>query len=86
MSEQLLFDTLVVVWLVLAAVVATTLFFVVVPYGRHARKGWGPQMNTRLGWVVMEAPAVVVFATFFLMGDYLHSITAWLLFAMWQVH
>ena len=86
MSEQLLFDTLVVAWLVLAAVVATTLFFVIVPYGRHARKGWGPQMNTRLGWVVMEAPAVVVFAAFFLMGDYLHSISAWLLFAMWQVH
>ncbi|KAG3112659.1 hypothetical protein PI124_g9269 [Phytophthora idaei] len=40
--------------------VATTL--ITAPYGRHVRPGWGPTVNTRLGWVIMESPSAIWFA------------------------
>src|SRR5262250_3406505 len=51
-------------WIVLvsAAAVFPVLFFVPAPYGRHFRPGWGPALSSRLGWVAMEWPSVVLFA------------------------
>ncbi len=51
-------------WCVLAFAVCAfpVLFFVTAPYGRHARAGFGPMVNARLGWVVMESPSVFLFA------------------------
>ena len=45
------------------------LFFVTAPYGRHARKGWGPTMPARWGWVVMEAPSPIGFAVVYFLSD-----------------
>lgn len=47
-------------WMGLAAVVFVALFFVTAPYGRHLRAGWGPQVPARVGWMVMEAPALLL--------------------------
>lgn len=51
-------------WLVFgfAVIVFPTLFFIVAPYGRHARAGWGPSIPAKLGWVLMEAPSFFLFA------------------------
>ena len=47
-------------WIGLAVVVFVALFFVTAPYGRHLRAGWGPMLPARLGWMVMEAPALLL--------------------------
>ena len=36
------------------------LFFITAPYGRHVRKGWGPTIPARFGWMIMESPAFFV--------------------------
>jgi 3-oxo-5-alpha-steroid 4-dehydrogenase 1 len=86
MNESELFNTLVTSWFVLAAVVCLMLFFFAAPYGRHIRKGWGPTVENRLGWVVMEAPAALVFALCFLLGEETGTVTALILFGLWEVH
>ena len=50
-------------WVVLlcAVVVFPVLFFIVAPYGRHARPGWGPTMPAKLAWLVMEAVSFFLF-------------------------
>jgi hypothetical protein len=48
-------------WLILAVVVFPLLLRIPAPYGRHTVKGWGPLMNNRLGWFLMELPALVLF-------------------------
>jgi protein-S-isoprenylcysteine O-methyltransferase Ste14 len=86
MNEQALFNLLLFALFFFAMVTATVLFFVTAPYGRHIRKGWGPTLDNRLGWIVMEAPAPLVFALCFLVSEYRGSPTAWVFLLMWEVH
>ena len=86
MTEQTLFNTLLWTWFVLAAVTLPALFVVAAPYGRHARGGWGPTVGDRLGWMVMEAPAAVVFAACFWLGSGPPTAATIVLFCLWEAH
>jgi protein-S-isoprenylcysteine O-methyltransferase Ste14 len=55
------------------------------PYGRYASAKWGPMMPNRLGWVIMELPALVVFAYFFFLGEST-SVVGWFFFTCWIGH
>lgn len=85
MSERLFFDGLLAVWLALAAAVFLILLRVDAPYGRHRRPGWGPSVPATAGWIVMESPAVLLFALFFALGEHRGAGAAALL-ALWQIH
>ena len=50
------FTILLIVMAALAAVVFVSLFFVDAGYGKFYNKKWGPSINNRIGWVLMEAP------------------------------
>ena len=78
-------------WLVgahlgLAVVTLLVLIFISAPYGRFARDGWGPVVPGRLGWVVMETPAVVAFLVCFFAGDGWRRPAAVVLAALWLLH
>jgi len=86
MSERAIFDALL--WVTLALAVATflVLLFVVAPYGRHGRGGFGPLVSGTLGWVLMESVAAIVpVATFLLAGAPLGPV-AWIFLALWELH
>jgi 3-oxo-5-alpha-steroid 4-dehydrogenase 1 len=86
MTEQAFFHVLLISWFILAALIFVTLFFVVAPYGRHARSGWGPTMDNRLGWIIMEAAAPVVFAVCFALGSNTRTATVLAFFVLWEAH
>lgn len=71
---------------VLAAVSFVSLLFFPAPYGRHDKGGAGPRIDTRLAWVVMEAPASLVFAWFFFTGERPWTTVPLVLFVLWQLH
>lgn len=62
------------------------IFFKTAPYGRHFSDGWGPTLNNRLGWLLMESPAVVLFLFyFFTFQEYTNAvIIAFIVF--WMIH
>lgn len=86
MNERAFFDILIVGWFLLAAVIFVTLFYVTAPYGRYARSGWGPTIDTKLGWVIMEATALLVFAVCFIIGNNTNTITALVFLGLWGLH
>ncbi|HTX74247.1 MAG TPA: methyltransferase [Rectinemataceae bacterium] len=67
----------------LGALVA--LLFVSAPYGKHSRPGWGPQMNSKWAWLLMETPAALVPAAFFLLAERRSAGTLFA-FCLWELH
>ena len=70
----------------LAILTFISLFFITAPYGRHGRGGWGPEVNQRLGWVLMELPACVLWLAIFFMGEHALEVAPLVLMSLWQVH
>jgi 3-oxo-5-alpha-steroid 4-dehydrogenase 1 len=77
---------LVLLELALAVLTFIGLLFIVAPYGRHGRSGWGPTVPERVGWVMMECPAPLLFLGVYLVGARRAELVPLLLLAMWQTH
>ena len=86
MDEWQLFSTMTWALFGLAVIAFVVLMFIPAPYGRFVRRGWGPQIPSRLGWILMETPAVLVFAYAFFIGENWRSPAPLVLFALWQLH
>lgn len=85
MTQDTVYNVVLLASFGLAAMVFVSLFFVAAPYGRHTRKGWGPTMGDKAGWIAMEAPSPLLFAAFYFWGRP-GSVTALALLVMWEVH
>ncbi len=77
---------LVLLQIALAVPTLLSLFFIPAPYGRHERKGWGPTIPARIGWIVMESPSVWFFAWVYLLGPHALEPVPLCFLAMWQLH
>lgn len=86
MSELEIFNFIMLFFGIVGACVFVLLFFVSAPYGQHIRKGWGPNINNKLGWFVMELPTVIVFIILYLIGDRKTSMTSIIFFIIWMLH
>ena len=80
------YDVLLIGSAVVAAVVFISLQFIAAPYGRHTRGGWGPQISSRLGWIVMEGVAVFAIAFFCFRERPEMTPALWILLGLWELH
>jgi protein-S-isoprenylcysteine O-methyltransferase Ste14 len=85
-SEIAFFHGLLWIYAALGALAFVALFFIVAPYGRHRRNGWGPTIDDTLGWVVMESVSAVAFAACFALGERRTSPVAITFLVLWEVH
>lgn len=72
--------------LALSVPTLVALLWIDAPYGRHLRRGWGPTLPARLGWILMESPAVFGFAALFALGSQATHPVPLTLAALWLVH
>jgi 3-oxo-5-alpha-steroid 4-dehydrogenase 1 len=79
-------ELLVVVMFALALLTYLALRFVVAPYGRHARAGWGPTVPDRVGWMLMESPSLLYFAWIYTRGAHRADAAPLVLFGLWMAH
>jgi 3-oxo-5-alpha-steroid 4-dehydrogenase 1 len=85
-KEEAFFNSLIIGWFSLAVVVFLALLFVAAPYGRHFQRGWGPAINNKMGWVIMEAAAPLTFAICFVLGSNANTVTTLVFLGLWEVH
>jgi 3-oxo-5-alpha-steroid 4-dehydrogenase 1 len=52
-----------------AVIVFVMLFFISAPYGKFARKGWGPVIKSKWAWMVMEFPSPAIMLIFYIISD-----------------
>lgn len=74
------------IWIGIAVVVHITMFFVTAPFGRHTTEKWGKTIDNKLGWIIMEAPSLLIMAYFLFFGSNSRSSHVWILFACWILH
>ena len=86
MTGDNFFDLILVTWIGLAFVTYWLLSKVVAPYGRHVKKSWGPMLDHRLAWIIMEFASPLSFAIFFLNGSQVKTTVMWLFFYLWIFH
>jgi steroid 5-alpha reductase family enzyme len=72
-------------WILFALLLFPMLLFVKQPYGRHIRKGWRHSMPNNIAWIVMEFPALTVFAAIFIYYRNFNP-TVIFLVLLWLVH
>ena len=71
---------------VVAIFVFVTLFFVTAGYGKFATKKWGPSINNKIGWLIMEAPVFIVMCILCLCSDRCCNPVLLAIFAIFQLH
>ena len=80
------FNILVFAWIGLAIVMFPLLLKVRAPYGRHASTRWGPVIDNRMGWFIMELPSLVLITVLFLTGNKWDFNILWVFFGLWFIH
>ncbi|MEI6898564.1 MAG: DUF1295 domain-containing protein [Bacteroidota bacterium] len=80
------FNFLVYSWIAVALIIFPLILWIAAPYGRHTTSKWGPLINNKLGWIIMESPALFFFAWFFLTGSNQQTLVSWLFFSFWVFH
>ena len=63
------FNVYLIIMAAVALVVFVSLFFVDAGYGKFYDKKWGPAVNNKLGWVLMEAPVFIAMLVLWLCSD-----------------
>jgi hypothetical protein len=84
--DKATFDLLVWIWTVIALIIFLVLLFVTAPYGRHSNKNWGVTIPDRIGWFIMEVPALIVFLSFIFTGTAEKTVTVWIIASLYVAH
>ncbi|MCK7540483.1 MAG: hypothetical protein MZV63_61125 [Marinilabiliales bacterium] len=84
--DKTTFDLLVWLWTATALIIFLVLLFVTAPFGRHSKRTWGPTIPDRLGWIIMEIPAPVIFFLLVVTGDAPKSVTVWTVTGLYLLH
>ena len=69
-----------------AALTFLVSLFISSPYGKHERDGWGPGINMRLGWCILELPAFAFMFWFYWQGEFTFHLVPLILFSLFQIH
>lgn len=84
--ELNIYSIVLIAFVIIALATFPVLFFIVAPYGRHTRKGWGPTLPPTLGWVLMEAPSPLGMALLYVLAPQPKESIHLVLLLIWQLH
>lgn len=63
------FNLFLIIMASIALVVYVSLFFVDAGYGKFYNPKWGPSVNNKFGWVLMESPVFIAMLLLWLLSD-----------------
>jgi 3-oxo-5-alpha-steroid 4-dehydrogenase 1 len=85
MTEELL-NKICYGWLGIALLVFIALQFVTAPFGRHTHERWGPSVNNKLGWFLMELPSLAIMVYFLITAAENKNTSVQVMLGLWVLH
>ncbi|UTW63896.1 DUF1295 domain-containing protein [bacterium SCSIO 12741] len=73
-------------WMLVAIFTFIALLFIRAPYGRFTRGGWGPMIDNRLGWILMETVSPLSLTFWVMLSPNELSPWVWLFYGLWVFH
>jgi 3-oxo-5-alpha-steroid 4-dehydrogenase 1 len=73
-------------WIALGVITFAGLFFIAAPYGRHVRADWGPLMDARLAWLIMEVTSPLFLCLAYFSGLEVFNPVTLLFILLWVGH
>ncbi|MFX1438211.1 MAG: DUF1295 domain-containing protein [Promethearchaeota archaeon] len=86
MDEYLIFNILMIIFGFSSILFFIILFRIPAGYGQHISRKWGPTINNKLGWILMELPTVVIYLIYYIIGDRRLEIVPLIFMAIWMMH
>lgn len=80
------YNIFLIVMAVLAVVVFVCLYFVDAGYGKFYTRKWGPTINNRIGWVLMECPVFFLMIALWLASDRVADLTRVVMLLIFEIH
>lgn len=80
------FNIFLITMAVIAVVVFIALQYIKVGYGIFANKRWGPAVNNRLGWILMESPVFIAMTLLWASSSRTWELAPLCLFVVFQTH
>lgn len=73
-------------WMITGVIVFAALLFITAPYGRHTTNTWGPLIDNKWGWFLMEFSLLIVLAYFIFAGSNEQSLVNWIIIGLISFH
>lgn len=80
------FNIFLIVMACVAVIVFVALYFVDAGYGKFYNKKWGPAINNKVGWVLMEAPVFIAMLVMWLCSDRVGDLTRIAFLFLFELH
>ena len=80
------FDIFLIIMALTAVVVFVALHYVEAGYGMMYSRKWGPSIDNRLGWIVMEAPVFIAMALLWWMSPRRFDTAPLVMFLLFELH
>lgn len=75
------------IWIFIGVLTFLYLTFIkTAPYGRHTSANWGLTIDNKLGWIIMELPALVLFVVYFFVFQSYFNVVMAVFVVLWVVH
>ncbi|MFL2666412.1 MAG: DUF1295 domain-containing protein [Flavobacteriaceae bacterium] len=79
-------STLTLIWIFGGILLFPVLIKIKAPYGRHTSKKWGITINNKIGWILMELPALVICPIYYILqNSNLYTINT-IFISLWILH
>lgn len=80
------FNILIISMAILGLIVFISLHFVTAGYGKFATKKWGPSVNNKAGWIIMESPVFILMLVLWLLSPNRENIVTTIFLIFFQMH
>ena len=77
---------LTLIWILSGILLFPVLIKIKAPYGRHASKKWGITISNKIGWILMELPALLICPIYYILQNTnLYTINT-IFISLWILH